>query len=367
MFFGALAFWLYLCSVQHNIYTMVLKIYDDIGEWSGVNFADTIAQIDKIPAEDNEIKLLINSHGGECAEAFKIYDALRETGKTIHAHVVGECSSAATLLLLAASKGNRTANPNAKILIHNPYCMLVGDANELQKTAEELQEITDKFISVYVERTGTPAETLAAIMNENKPISAERAQSLGFIDTIKTPLSNFNNMNKTIKSAFVALGNALGFDTPAPILALLVETADGQTLEFERDDGAPEIGDKVNAPDGSYLMPSGETFVISEGVLVEIIPAEEPEPEPEPENINAVRIAELERENAELRAQIEELNAHAMSENDREILAAVNVAGGREWLAKITSGAANFTPDTTHEDKNKPESYRAYRARKHTK
>lgn len=363
---------------------MILKIYDDVGEWCGVNFADTIAQIENAPADDNEIQLLINSRGGECAEAFKIYDALRETGKIIRAHVVGECSSAATLLLLAAAKGNRTANPNATILIHNPYCGMVGDADELRQVADELQQVTDKFISLYVERTGVDAETLAAIMNENKPMSAQRALQLGFIDTIKTPLSNLNNMNKTIKSAFVALGRALG------VLALSVETADGVTLEFEREDGNPEKGDKVNAPDGSYLMPNGETYVITDGVLVDILPAEEeqPEPEPEPEPVNedendgdqmeneqetdtadsAARIAELEQENAELRAELEELRSRAMSNEDREILAAVNVAGGRAWLAKVTSGAANFAPKTDPtQEQPKGESFRDYYNRTHSK
>lgn len=358
---------------------MNIKIFDDIGEFAPVNFNDIVAQIESIPAEDKEINLLINSHGGECFEALKIYDALRETGKEITAHVVGECSSAATLLLLAAGKGHRTANPNATILIHNPYCMSVGDANEFKQISEELQQITNRFISIYVERTGTSAEELAAVMNENKPMDAPRALQLGFIDSIKTPISNYFSMNKKIKSAFVALGRALG------VLALSVETADGQTLEFEREDGAPEIGDKVDAPDGNYLMPNGETYVIKGGELVEIIPAEnnapaeEPEPaeepiepaprpideEPEPSEEPAEEPSEDENEELkkqieELKKQIEELKANAKSDADREILAAVNVAGGREWLAKVTSGAANFAPKTEPAEPVKTESFKDY-------
>lgn len=360
---------------------MKIKIFDDIGEFAPVNFNDIVAQIESIPDGDNEINLLINSHGGECFEALKIYDALRETGKEITAHVVGECSSAATLLLLAAGKGHRTANPNATILIHNPYCMSVGDANEFKQISEELQQITNRFISIYVERTGTSAEELAAVMNDNKPMDAPRALQLGFIDSIKTPISNYFSMNKTIKNAFVALGRALG------VLALSVETADGQTLEFEREDGAPEIGDKVDAPDGNYLMPNGETYVIKGGELVEIIPAEnnapaeEPEPEPEPAEPAPVPVdeepepseepteetseepdetEELKKQIEELKKQIEELKANAKSDADREILAAVNVAGGREWLAKVTSGAANFAPKTEPAEPVKNESFKDY-------
>lgn len=337
---------------------MNIKIFSDIGECCPVNFNDIAAQIAEMPANDNEINLFINSHGGECFEAFKIYDALRETGKIISAHVVGECSSAATLLLLAAAKDRRTANPNATILIHNPYCYTVGDAGELQKTADDLQAITDRFINIYVERTGTDAETLTAIMNDNKPIDAQRALLLGFINTIKTPLSNKNRMKEKIKSAFLALGLALG------VMALSVETADGVTLEFEREDGDPETGDKVNAPDGNYLMPSGETYVIKGGVLVEIIP--EPEPEPEPDN-NADRVAELEQENADLRAEIAELKANAKSDADREILAAVNVAGGRKWLAKVTSGELVVAPKTDPGTKPAGESFKEYYNRTHNK
>ena len=348
---------------------MNIKIFDDIGEFAPVNFNDIVAQIESIPAEDKEINLLINSHGGECFEALKIYDVLRETGKEITAHVVGECSSAATLLLLAAGKGHRTANPNATIFIHNPYCMSVGDANEFKQISEELQQITNRFISIYVERTGTSAEELAAVMNDNKPMDAPRALQLGFIDSIKTPISNYFSMNKKIKSAFAALGRALG------VLALSVETADGQTLEFEREDGAPEIGDKVDAPDGNFLMPNGETYVIKGGELVEIIPAEnnapaeEPEPEPEPEPVDEEpepeepsedETEELKKQIEELKKQIEELKANAKSDADREILAAVNVAGGREWLAKVTSGAANFAPKTEPAEPVKNESFKDY-------
>lgn len=352
--------------------TMNIKIFSDIGEFAPVNFNDIVAQIENMPAGDNEINLLINSHGGECYEAFKIYDVLRESGKEITAHVVGECSSAATLLLLSAPKEKRTANPNATILIHNPYCFDVGDANQFKRTSEELQEITDKFVAIYVERTGANETELTEIMNENKPMGAERAQSLGFINNIKQPITNLSNMSSKIKKCFLALGLALG------VMGLSVETADGLTLEFERESGTPETGDKTTAQDGEYLMPSGETFVIKEGVLVEIKPPEpepEPAPEPEPEpnpEIETLRteIETLKNENEQLRDELEKQKANAKTKDELEILAAVNVAGGRDWLAKITSGS-NQTPKGFNEP-NTPQpataqSYAEYYNSKHNK
>ena len=90
-----------------------LKIYSDIVDeeckafmaWnglSGMSFLDIDKFIDSIPENDGEINLTINCRGGMTDQALAMYDALRATGKTISAEVIGECSSSATLLLLAA-------------------------------------------------------------------------------------------------------------------------------------------------------------------------------------------------------------------------------------------------------------------------
>lgn len=378
-----------------------LKLYSDIVgkvdamflQWVGMD-AVCFEQVDDfikgIPADDDKIEIEINCRGGVTSEALAIYDALRASGKEITALVTGECSSSATLVLLSAPREKRMARPNASVLIHNPYiCHAEGDAKEVQKVADMLAQVTEQFLDIYVERTGSDRETLRAIMDENKPINIDKAIELGFINTKIEPITA---MNKNVKNAFLALGRSLGV-----IKALSLETADGVTLELVKEAGEPMVGDEVTSPDGDYLMPDGVTIVVTDGVItaikepapddpenpedvnVETEPAkaESEEENPEETPVEEDETEELKKENDDLKKQVEELQkqleeakANAKSENDLAILNAVALAGGVEWLAKATSKDApkadnNFTD--LKPEKPAKMGYREYYNKKHNK
>lgn len=359
----------------------ILKIYNDIvGEdekqflqWNGrdaLAFSDVEAFIASIPADDDTIKLVINCRGGSVADAFKMYDALRASGKIISAEVTGECDSSATILLCAARKDLREARPNARLLIHNPYvCGYVqADADEMQNITDALRAERERILDVYVERCeNNDREALAALMDKNVYMSIDKAIELGFINNKILPISAKKTMSK--KSIWRTLGQALG------VYGMSLETANGGTLELKKDEGDVMIGDEVDSPDGEYLMPDGSTIVVEDGKVKEVKPKEEEETETEtveetetvkdeqPETTEEAgetaeneeveetideeaakdaKIKELEDALAErdakikeLEAQLEEATTNAKSDDEREILNAVNAAGGREWLAHV--------------------------------
>lgn len=360
-----------------------LKIYSDIVgneekaflAWNGLDaiaFADVDAFIASIPAEDEAIDLAINCRGGLTDAALAMYDALRASGKVISADVIGECSSSATLLLLAARADLRRAHPNARILIHNPYIAgyVEGDAKRVGAIAGELEAIRNQFLDIYVERTGASRETLAAIMDENKPMSVERAKELGFISDIIVPISAKNkptDMNK--KRIWKAFGKLLG------VYGMSLDTADGKTLELQKESGEPVVGDEVVSDDGEYLLPDGRTVVVESGVITEIRPAEETATEEAVEEEAAERgeetadgdeeqretdsdkdaeidrlkaeIAEKDAEIDRLRRELESAQANAKSEADGEVLAMVETAGGIEWLKNVRSNAVVAQRETS--------------------
>lgn len=345
--------------------------------WSGMEamaFSDIDQFITSIPANDDKIDLTINCRGGMTDTALAMYDALRATGKTISAEVIGECSSSATLLLLSARADLRKAHPNATILIHNPYIsgFVEGDAKQVGNIADSLQDVQDKFLDIYVERTGSDRETLQAIMDEGKPMSVERAKELGFISDIILPISAQNknpkiNDKMTLKERiFMALAKVFGMS---------LETADGKTLELEKESGEPIVGDKVTSEDGEYLMPDGSTIVVEGGTITEIRPAkdeaddtdagrgEEGEADDtDPDNndeTDSEKDAEIDRLKAEiaekdaeidrLRQELEDAKANAKSDDDRNILNMVAVAGGMEWLKNVKStGKVDKRVNTTN-------------------
>lgn len=346
-----------------------LKVYSDIVDeegkaflsWAGMDgmaFTDIDRFIADIPEDDDNIALTINCRGGLTDTALAMYDALRATGKTISAEVIGECSSSATLLLLAARKDLRRAHPNASILIHNPYISgyVEGDAKQIGNLAESLEDVRNKFLDIYVDRTGASREVLSQMMDEDKPMSVAKAIELGFIYEEILPISAKNKKMSLKHKIINALANALG------VYGMTLETADGKTLELEKESGEPIVGDVVVSEDGEYIMPDGSTIVVDGGVIVEIRSGEEaadpergeesgtPEEGDEEKSEDAevdrlkaeiaekdAKIDELNAEIEELRAKLDEANANAKSEDDAAVLDMVATAGGMEWLKRIQS------------------------------
>lgn len=368
-----------------------LKIYSDIVNeeckafmsWAGLtgmSFLDIDKFIDSIPEDDGAINLTINCRGGMVDQALAMYDALRATGKTISAEVIGECSSSATLLLLAAKAELRKAHPNATILIHNPYIsgFVEGDSREVGRIADSLEDVRNQFLDIYVERTGADRDTLSAMMDEDKPMGVDKAIELGFIAEKIMPISAQHKQPKLVdKMSFKdKLEKACkAFKDAFAPMAMSLETADGKTLELEKESGEPVVGDIVLSEDGEYLMPDGSTIVVLEGVITEIRPAVEEAQEPTEERgeetqeelrqdeTDSEKDAEIDRLKAEiaekdaeidrLRRELEDATANAKSNSDKMVLNMVEMAGGIDWLKTVKSGVTieKRNTETTNLDK----------------
>lgn len=381
----------------------ILKIYNDIqtenqkqeakfwGEAEGVCYKDIDAFCDSIAEDDNCIDIRLHCDGGSVLEGWAIYDRLRATGKTISATVEGNAASMATVIMMAAPKERRFAYQSAQICVHNPWVCPweLGDAvnaDVLQKYADDLRAEQRKMVDLYVERCGCTAEAIQSLMDEDKYIGTEQAKNIGLIGNIIPPasaskrspvaqgtkatkqhISNNSNSNKMakedknveVKQSFIdKVLHFFGKSTIAEIsFGMDLNTADGQVLTVEREEGAPQVGDKAT-PDGEFVMPDGATIVVSEGVITEIRPAKEEGGdgtnakkgeeggggEDAGDDDKDATIAELEAEIAEKEAEIaqlkEQLDAaskNAKSIDDLRILNAVKMAGGEKALAKISS------------------------------
>lgn len=386
-------------NVYHDIVDNDCKVYLQWQGLDGIAWADVDKFVASIPKDDDKIHLQINCRGGMTREALAIYDSLRASGKEISAEVIGECSSSATLLLCAAKKELRVAHPHATLLIHNPYVSgnVQGDAADFQRIADDLTAERNKFLDIYVERTGADRETLAAMMDADKEMSVAKAIELGFIDHELMPMSAQRTTNitktKTMNKSKIwsILGKALG------IYGMTINTADGGTLELRKDEGDIAVGDEVTSDDGIYTLPDGTEVVVEDGAVKEInAPSETTEEEvtKEAETAEAAqeeittteettttetdntevdelkaKIAELEAENERLKAELEAALGNAKTDEDKETLDAVAVAGGKEWLAKAATdykvGATDFS--ATADVESKHISYREFYNIKHKK
>ena len=162
--------------------TNEIHIYDDIGaSWfGGIGAKDVIDALKEIGKVD-EITCRINSYGGDVFEAFAIYNALVRNSAKIVTAIDGMAASAASYIAMA---GNTIEiADNAWMMIHNPWGMAMGDAQELRRMADQLDEFKGSIRDIYVARTGVDPQKCAAMMDAETWMDAKECVAQGFADT----------------------------------------------------------------------------------------------------------------------------------------------------------------------------------------
>lgn len=321
-------------------------------ESDNVSFKDLEEALASKADDDKLIELSINSPGGNCLEGMAIYDRLRSLeGHTIKAEVIGECSSMASVVLMAASV--RRMHPNARICIHKPrfadFYLPMMTEDEAKRVYEDLHAETERLKKIYLDRTSYTEEELDKLMGEDRYMTAEEALQHGVITEIIQPMTatkqptHMSKFTNALKAFALAMREG---EQPQPV-AMTLNTEDGSTIEIEREEGEPQVGDKaVNTEDGEYKMADGTTIVIADGVITEIKPAEAEDKKDEAmtEEEVASAIAEMTKaietltaENESLKAQLAASKANEKTAEDIKALSLVANAGGLKWLESLKS------------------------------
>jgi len=286
----------------------IYGIIDDFQEQSeGYVNLNSIRKQLEIQKDFDKIDVHIHSDGGYVSEGFAIYDYLRSQGKPITTKVEGNCYSIATVIALAGDK--RIMTSNASFFVHCPWGMAGGDANDIQKYADDLAKEEDNLAEFYKDKTNLSKEKALDLMKKEEFITPKDALDMGFIteieDTVKAVAlykinSKKNNMsNKNLNERISFLEKI--FKKPK---AIILQDANGVEIDFYEleDDTTPSIGDKANVDDksaeGNYIMPDGVTYIFEAGVLIEIKPPTEDE-----------EMADTESELQDLRQEVEKIKA----------------------------------------------------------
>lgn len=155
------------------------------GIYSGA--ADNIiAQLLCLEAEDPEkdIQLYINSPGGDLQAALAIYDAMQYVRCPVRTISVGIAASAAALILAGGTKGKRYALPNSRIMIHQPWGMVGGQAADIKIEADEIIKLRRRVNEILAFHTGQSVEKIERDADRNFWMSAEEARSYGIVDEV---------------------------------------------------------------------------------------------------------------------------------------------------------------------------------------
>lgn len=250
-------------------------------------YADLLMHLNNAKAFDT-LNLSINSPGGYCDVADKIIDALHKTGKPITTCNTGDVASAASkIFTIPASKEMRTFYPSRGIfLIHNPWGEAEGDATELAAISESLKQTETDYAKWYAKQTGSDVNVISGFMSENKPLTPEQIDSLGFatiataapVKAIAKLKSNTNQMDsKEVVDKMNGLEKMLkSFMAKFKPKAIMLSDVNGVELEFPEITDITEliVGVKVNAAgapaNGDYTMPDGSVISCANGVVTAI-------------------------------------------------------------------------------------------------
>ena len=137
---------------------------------------------DELYSGKGNVTVWINSPGGDVFAAAQIYTMMKAYPGKVTVKVDGIAASAASVIAMA---GNETLmSPVSNIMIHNPATIAIGDADEMIRTKDMLDEVKESIINAYELKTKLPRDQLSQFMNESKWFNAKQAVELGFADNI---------------------------------------------------------------------------------------------------------------------------------------------------------------------------------------
>lgn len=144
-----------------------------------------MTQLLLLEAENNDdIKMYINSPGGDADAGFAIFDMMRFVKPKVKAICAGVAASAAVIILLGSRKENRFSLPNARVLIHQPSTGIHGTAADIQIEATEILKCREKINRLISVETGQAMEKVESDTKRNFWMSAEEALKYGLVRKI---------------------------------------------------------------------------------------------------------------------------------------------------------------------------------------
>ena len=173
---------------QYDIFSRLLKdriifldgeIRDDMADL-------VVAQLLFLESEDpkKDISLYINSPGGSVTAGLAIYDTMQYIRPDVRTICVGQACSMASLILAAGAPGKRSILPYARVMIHQPFGGVEGQATDILVGSRELQRIKKISSEILSKHTGKSEEEISKAIERDYFMDAEGAKDFGIVDLV---------------------------------------------------------------------------------------------------------------------------------------------------------------------------------------
>jgi ATP-dependent Clp protease protease subunit len=131
-----------------------------------------------------DISLYINSPGGGVDDTLAIYDTMQYLSCDVATYCVGRAQSGGAVILAAGKKGKRYILPHARVMIHQPYGGVTGQASDVEIQAEEILKAKQQLNEILSHHSGKPVEQVEEDSERDRFFSAHEAKEYGLVDEV---------------------------------------------------------------------------------------------------------------------------------------------------------------------------------------
>lgn len=310
--------WYALQSTEDGSATEI-HLYDEIGGY-GVGAKQFIADLKR--NSGNRIHLRINSVGGSVTEGLAIANAIKRHKGGVTAHIDGLAASMATVIAVSADE--TAMSDNAIFMIHEPWSVGQGTADDLRAEAEVLDKMKKSLVRAYTKKTGLDDEEVEEMMKSETWMNAEEALSSGFVDYIEDGLEAAASITpETARQRFDKFQSSMSRKTKTIKAEEAAPEVVEPTVEAPVTEEAVDISEEVNM--NAELQAKVDALQAELNAKVEA------------EAVVAQASEDIAKEIETLKAEVERLTSEVASRDEQinDLLAASKSAG--EVAAQIVA------------------------------
>jgi ATP-dependent Clp protease protease subunit len=176
---GERAYDIYSRLLRDRIIFLGGEVHDEIANL-------VIAQMLFLEADDPEsdIHLYVNSPGGSVTAGLAVYDTMQYIRPDVSTFCVGQAASMGAVLLAAGAAGKRSALPNSRVMLHQPWGGARGQAADIDIQAREILKLRDRLNELLAHHTGKPVDDIARDSERDYFLSGEEARVYGVVDQV---------------------------------------------------------------------------------------------------------------------------------------------------------------------------------------
>ncbi|UCC32543.1 MAG: ATP-dependent Clp protease proteolytic subunit, partial [Phycisphaerales bacterium] len=117
-------------------------------------------------------------------QTLAIYDTMQFMGSEVATYCIGQAASGAAVILMAGTKSKRYILPNAKVMLHQPYGGITGQAEDIRIQADEVLRDKARINNIIARCTGKPVEQVREDTERDRYMTAQEALEYGMVDEI---------------------------------------------------------------------------------------------------------------------------------------------------------------------------------------